>query len=97
MNDRGQKLQIIRNYLGEQFAGSQVEPVEMPASDIPAFAIEKDGRHYQLQIDADVLDRYSAEQLPARLDEWKLTEELCRAEGLPVVLTERGVRLASSN
>jgi hypothetical protein len=97
VTERGQKLQLIRKYLGEQFPGSRVEFVETPASVLPRFTVEKDEREYELQVDGNVLDGYSAEELPARLEQWNVREELCRAEGLPVVLTERGVRLVSSN
>jgi hypothetical protein len=97
VSDYGQKLQAIRKYLEEQFSGHPVEDEQTAAADVPSFAVSKDGEHYELQVDRDFLDRFSLEELRDALQRWRVADEVRRAEGLPIILTERGVRLVSSN
>ena len=97
MSDHGQKLQVIRKYLEEQFSGHRVEHQDRTVSRSPTFAVDKDDRHYELQVDTDFLSGASEEEVRRSLDHWRVRDELCRAEGLAVILTERGVRLVSSN
>jgi hypothetical protein len=97
VSEYGQKLQVIRNYLEEEFSGHSVEQHDSATSGTSSFGIEKDHRQYELQIDHGFLSECSPEELRNRLQQWSVRDELCRAEGLPVILTERGVRLVSSN
>jgi hypothetical protein len=92
-----QKLQVIRKYLEDHFSGHRVEQDERAAASAPSFAVEKDDRHYELQVDKDFLSVCSPDDVRNKLQQWSVGDELCRAEGLPVILTERGVRLVSSN
>ena len=48
------------------------------------------GTHeYTLRVDDDIS--------PDATERWDIAAELCRAEGLELVLTQAGIRLASSN
>ena len=51
--------------------------------------LRRDGREYTLRVDEDVD--------PDAVDRWDIAHELCRTEGLELVLTNAGIRLASSN
>jgi hypothetical protein len=95
VNEHRQKLQLIHQYLDDQFAGATITPHET-SSGASKFVIEHRGMRYELQVDDDLLNDRSGDDVRTLLSQWAVRDELCRAEGLPVILTERGVRLASS-
>jgi hypothetical protein len=97
VSDHREKLQLVRGYLEEEFRDHTVTALALPASSAPGYAVEQAGRRYEVQVDRDFLDQHSARDIGGLLAQWKLRDELCRAEGLPVILTARGVRLVSGN
>jgi hypothetical protein len=59
--------------------------------------VELPAGRYELRVDGDLLKDRSAAEIRSLLSQWQVRDELCRAEGLPVILTEQGVRLVSGN
>ena len=92
-----EKLQQIRAWLGKAFEGYAITDRNVSPAAAAGFAIEAHSRTYYLEIDRDFLDSHAADELPRVLDSVRLHDELCRAEGMPMILTQRGVRLVSSN
>lgn len=54
-------------------------------------------REYTVRVDDDFLAEYPRDEIFAKLEQWHVADELCRAEGLHFILTPSGLRLASSN
>ena len=92
-----EKLQRIREWLGKAFEGYKIEDRDVSLSAAAAFEIESGALSYCLEVDHAFLASHTADDLPRVLDRLHVRDELCRAEGMPLILTNRGVRLVSSN
>jgi hypothetical protein len=54
-------------------------------------------REYTLRFDPAFLSEHSDAEVFSKLREWDVPGELCRGEGLHFIVSEAGLRLASSN
>lgn len=79
-------LAKLRDYLARSFPGAVVEVHDR------SLAVRKEDLLYSIEVGPDVASEDLADLL-----EGQLYGELCRAEGLPLVLTSRGIRLKSAN
>lgn len=85
----GDPLAAVAGYLQSHFPAAQVE------RDGSQFKIAAGPSTYTLSVADDALA--PGEDVVERLVSSNLADELCRAEGLPLVLTRAGIRLKSSN
>ena len=82
-------LQIIRQYLRSHFPSAEIREKDSH------FEIAVDGNLYSVRVLEETLTgSVDVDQLLQSSD---LAGELCRAEGLPLVITSGGIRLSSSN
>lgn len=87
----------IRTYFENHLPGHTVK--ELPPHGVRplGFLIEKSDNQYTIEFEHEILKNHDPDQMLQLLDDWQVVEELCRGEGLRYVLTERGLRLDSSN
>lgn len=85
----GDVLAAFRHYLQSHFPGAEIR------QDGSQFEIEKDGNTYSLKVLEEVVNENY--DLTSLLSSSNLKDELCRAEGLPLLVTSNGIRLSSSN
>ena len=85
----------MQGYLSDHFAPEQITVDEQPAGVV--FRVTAGDCQFALTVVRDFLVQYDAGQIRERLHQWNLADELRRADGLPMVVSEEGVRLASSN
>lgn len=85
----GDILAALRHYLQSHFPGAEIR------QEGSQFEIEKDGNTYSLKVLDEVVNEDF--DLSGLLNSSNLKDELCRAEGLPLVITGNGIRLSSSN
>jgi hypothetical protein len=89
------KVAIVREYLSEEFGSGRVTVDSQPAGMV--FHIDSGQEQYDLTIVKDFLAAHEAGDIRGILGRWNVAGELRRADGLPMVVSEEGVRLASSN
>ena len=92
-----EKLLAVRRYLEKAFPGHTVSDSGVTGDRKPGYRIEKDNLRYEIDIHPDFLARHATAEIEPLLAKWNLREELIRAEGMPMVLTDAGIRLTSSN
>jgi len=85
----------VQGYLSDHFAPEQITVDQQPAGVV--FRLAARDSEFALTVVRDFLDQYDAAQIGELLRHWNLADELRRADGLPMVVSEEGVRLASSN
>ncbi len=86
-------LNAILKYLNEKFPDTSVAPME-PAS---TGDVRLNVGDMPLRISAEFLEAVEPAEVASVLDWLDLAGELRRAQGLPMVLTQHGVKLESSN
>jgi hypothetical protein len=91
------QIQEITDYIQHAFAGKPVRKSGENATNDTVISVEDQDSTYTLRIDPDFVATYNAGQIRDLLYLWNVAGELRRSEGLPLVLTVSGVRLASSN
>ena len=89
------KVGAVREYLCEQFGSGQVSVDSKPAGMV--FRVVAGSSRFALTVVRDFLEAHDVDGIKELLTRWNLAEELRRADGLPMVMSEEGVRLASSN
>lgn len=95
LTDVDAKQHAVAGYLSGCFPDHEISPV---ASAEPlAFEIRHGLLTYTLEFDPDFIREHSAAEIRRLLEHWDAAEELRRAEGMRLVVTNRGVRLDSSN
>jgi hypothetical protein len=87
----------IATYLRKAFPGSHMERSSHTLTHETILTLRQRDSTYTLRIDPGFTDTYNEFQIPDLLSQWDVAAELRRAEGLPLVLTASGARLASSN
>ena len=86
----------VREYLSRCFPGHRVSEHPEKVPDL-VFRLEQGDRAYQLRLMSEVWEGRSPDDVISALDAWRVSEELCRAESLPLVVSSNGVRLESNN
>jgi hypothetical protein len=85
----------VRDYLAEQFASVEVRVEPEPAGIV--FRVNAGSSEYAVTVVREFLESHNAADIQRLLTEWNVAGELRRLDGLPMVISEEGVRLASSN
>ena len=80
--------------MAASFPGSEVRTVEDSPGGDTIILIRDGACDYTLRIDSSLAGTEDFEQL---LEDCNAVEELRRSEGMPLILSAAGVRLASSN
>lgn len=93
----GEHIQEIAAYLRRSLPGCEVLERAGGAMDDTVLTVSAGSGEYSIRVEADFAQSMPPEQVNGALDRWRLASELCRAEGMPLVLTSAGIRLASSN
>ena len=89
------KVGTVREYLTEEFGSGEVT-VEPEAAGM-VFRVTVGRSRYVLTVVREFLASHDATDIRGLLGRWKVGEELRRADGLPMVVSEEGLRLASGN
>jgi hypothetical protein len=84
--------QTVRRYIEERLPDATLDFSH--TEDTMVVTVHRNGCEYSAKFEPEFLAMNDAQ---SKLDDWKLIEELCRAEGLGLVVTPRGIRLSSSN
>jgi hypothetical protein len=92
-----EKYNAVRRYLQEHIPGHEISNRPATAVRPFGFLLQKGEMSYIIEFDADFLAERDMPAILSALDEWRITEEICRGEGLQYVATKRGLRLDSSN
>jgi len=86
-------LEAVLEYLKRKFPEAEFQPEE----DEETHDIHVEVEDMPLCISSEFLEAVEPDEVPTVLDWLDVVSELRRAEGLPMVLTEHGLRLESSN
>ena len=90
-----EKVGAVQQYLADQFGADGVAVEAKPVGIV--FRVGSGASQFNVTVVRDFLDAHDAGRIRELLEGWDLGEELRRADGLPLVVSEEGVRLASSN
>lgn len=86
-------LEAVLKYLKEKFPDADLQPTKTDETR----DIHVDVGDLPLRISAEFLETVEPDEVVTVLDWLNIAEALRRAEGLPMVLTEHGIKLESSN
>lgn len=86
---------VVREYLAEQFGSGEITVESEPAGMV--FRVNAGHCRYDLTVVREFLAVHENSDIRGLLNRWNVADELRRAEGLPLVMSEEGVKLASSN
>ena len=89
------KIGPVRNYLAEQFGSAEITIDEQPAGVV--VRVKTGTSEFDVTVVRDFLEAHDASDIGRLMHAWNVAQELRRTEGLPLVISEEGVRLASSN
>jgi len=89
------RIDAVRDYLASRLTNARIEINETP--DGPHFVIRRGDLDWSVLFTNDFLNSAAPEQLPARLHELHLIEELAAVEDLPLVVEPTAIRLLSNN
>lgn len=82
----------VRAYVERRLPDAQVAIVW--ANEAAVITVTRKGCEYSAKLEPEFLSRADAVQ---QVEAWNLVDEMCRAEGLELVVTAQGIRLSSSN
>jgi hypothetical protein len=91
------QIDQITTYLSAAIPGSRVSTRNESATGETVISIRHGECEYTLRVDEDFIAAYQVQEVPGLLSTWNVAAELTRSEGIPLMLTAAGIRLASSN
>ncbi len=90
-------LAAVRHYLTRQFPDATITVIDLPDRGQRGFEVQRGDLRYRVAITQELQEQTDAATLARQLDEWQVSETMCAAEDVTLLLTRHGVRLDSSN